>query len=170
MSALPMSFRVASNPEQAFQSAIAAAGLTPPADIQPGKWIKFPGYRKGAKNRAGWCFMFDDMRGGQFGDYSTGMEANWQAGNATPYTNAEREFNRQHFVAAKAQREAETVQRQESEAVQAAQRLAVASPCTEHAYLTAKSVQGYGVTLEAECDKCGHTWDFPEAPEPYEPD
>ncbi len=149
MSALPMSFRVASNPEQAFQSAIAAAGLTPPADIQPGKWIKFPGYQKGPKNRAGWCFMFDDMRGGRFGDYSTGIEANWQAGNATPYTNAERESNRQHFAAVKAQREAEALQRHESAAVKAAQQLALASSCTQHPYLKAKGVQGHGVKVDA---------------------
>lgn len=137
------------NAADEFRRAIEAASLTPPADIQPGKWIKFPGYQKGAKNRAGWCFMFDDMRGGQFGDYSTGMEANWQLHNAVPYTNAEREANRQHFAAVKAQREAEAVQRHESAAVQAAQRLAAAAPCTEHAYTTIKGVQCHGLRVDA---------------------
>jgi putative DNA primase/helicase len=137
------------NAADEFRKAIEAAGLSPPADIQPGKWIKFPGYQKEAKNRAGWCFMFDDMRGGQFGDYSTGMEANWQLHNAVPYTNAEREANRQHFAAVKAQREAEAVQRHESAAVQAAQRLAAAAPCTEHAYTTIKGVQCHGLRVDA---------------------
>lgn len=132
-----------------FRKAIEAAGLAPPADIQPGVIIKFPGFQKGAKNRAGWCFMFDDMRGGQFGDYSTDMEANWQAGNAVPYTNAEREANRQHFAAVKAQREADEVQRHESAAVQAAQRLAAAAPCTQHGYTTTKGVQCHGLKVDA---------------------
>ena len=112
------------NAADEFRRAIEAAGLTPPSDIQPGAIIKFPGFQKGAKNRAGWCFMFDDMRGGQFGDYSTGMEANWQLHNAVPYTNAEREANRQHFAAVKAPGEAAEVQGHESAAGTGAHRVA----------------------------------------------
>ena len=137
------------NAADEFRRAIEAAGLTPPADIQPGIWIKFPGHQKGDKNRAAWCFMFDDMRGGQFGDYTTGMEANWQAGNATPYTGAEREANRQHFAAITAQREAEATQRNEAAAVQATQRLAAAAPCTQHTYTTTKGVQCHGLKVDA---------------------
>jgi phage/plasmid primase-like uncharacterized protein len=136
------------NAADEFRRAIEAAGLTPPADIPPGIWIKFPGHQKGVKNRAAWCFMFDDMRGGQFGDYTTGMQANWQAGNATPYTSAEREDNRQHFAAITAQREAEATQRHESAATDAAQRLAKATPCTEHAYTTTKGVQCQGLRVD----------------------
>ena len=138
-----------SDPIENFRLSIAAAGLEAPADIQPGRWIKFPGYQKDSKNRAAWCFMFDDMRGGVFGDYSTDMESTWQAGNATPYTEAEREANRQHIAAMKAQREADVIQRQQSAATDAAQRLAAATPCTQHAYTTAKGVQCHGVKVNA---------------------
>ncbi len=133
-----------------FRQAIESAGLAAPADIQPGRWIKFPGYQKGAKNRAGWCFMFDDMRGGVFGDYSTGMESNWQAGDAKPYTEAERETNRRRFAAAKVQREAEAAQSHESTATQAAQRWAEATLCTDHTYLQTKGVKGHAVKVEAD--------------------
>jgi hypothetical protein len=50
----------------------------------------------------------------------------------------------------KAQREAEAVQRQESAASDAAQRLAKATPCTEHAYTTAKGVKCHGLKLAAD--------------------
>jgi putative DNA primase/helicase len=132
-----------------FKRAIEATGLLAPPDIQPGRWIKFPGYQKNAKNRAAWCFMFEDMRGGVFGDYSTDMESTWQAGNATPYTDAERLANRQRIVAMNLQREADTLIRQQSAASNAAQRWTAATPCTSHVYLTAKGIQACGVKSEA---------------------
>jgi len=132
-----------------FRQAINSAGLVAPEDIQPGRWIKFPGHRKVASNRAAWCFMFEDMRGGVFGDYSTGMEKNWQADNATHYTEAERKVNCQKFAAAKVQRESEAAQRHLSAAMDAAQRITNATHCTEHAYTTAKGVQCYGMKIDA---------------------
>lgn len=90
-----------------FRLAIAAAGLTPPDTINPGQWHRFPGYQKNAKNKAAYCFMFDDMRGGVFGDFSSGMESTWQAENSKPYTAAEREAHRQRIKAIQTRREAE---------------------------------------------------------------
>jgi len=62
-----------------FADAIAATGLEPPRYIEPGRIHRFPGYGKGPRNRAAWCRLFDDMRGGVFGDYSTGLREVWQA-------------------------------------------------------------------------------------------
>ena len=132
-----------------FRQAINNTGLIAPEDIQPERLIKFPGHEKAANNRAAWCYMFGDMRGGVFGDYSSGMESHWQADNATPYTEAELKANRQKFAAAKVQRESETARRHLSAAMDAAQRLTKATPCTEHAYTTAKGVQCYGLKIDA---------------------
>jgi phage/plasmid primase-like uncharacterized protein len=132
-----------------FRQAINNTGLIAPEDIQPERLIKFPGHEKAANNRAAWCYMFSDMRGGVFGDYSSGMESSWQADNATPYTEAERKANRQKFAAAKVQRESETARRHLSASMDAAQRLIKATHCTEHAYTTAKGVHCYGLKIDA---------------------
>jgi putative DNA primase/helicase len=94
-----------------FKQAISNAGLTPPEVIQPGRWHKFPGHQKNGKNKAAWCFMFDDMRGGVFGDYSTDMESTWQSSQSTQYTAAEQDAHRQRIKAMQVQREAELIQR-----------------------------------------------------------
>lgn len=80
---------------QEFINAMRAAGLDPPVHIVPGRCIRFPGVGKGSKNKAGWCRLFDDMRGGVFGDYSSDLYSVWQEKCATEYTKAERaEFMR----------------------------------------------------------------------------
>ena len=132
-----------------FRQAINNKGLIAPEDIQPERLIKFPGHEKAANNRAAWCYMFGDMRGGVFGDYSSGMESSWQADNATPYNEAERKANRQKFAAAKVQRESETARRHLSASMDAALRLIKATHCTEHAYTTAKGVHCYGLKIDA---------------------
>jgi putative DNA primase/helicase len=132
-----------------FRQHINNTGLIAPEDIQPERLIKFPGHGKSANNRAAWCYMFGDMRGGVFGDYSSGMESHWQADNATPYTEAERKANSQIVATAKVQREAEAARRHLSASMDAAQRLIKATHCTEHAYTTAKGVRCYGVKIDA---------------------
>ena len=79
-----------------FISAIRATGLEPPQHIAPGRVYRFPGIGKGSRNKAGWCRLFDDMRGGVFGDYSSDLYSVWQERRVTEYTKAERaEFMRQ---------------------------------------------------------------------------
>jgi putative DNA primase/helicase len=138
------------DPIDQFRQAMLAAGLTPPDKIEPGRWHKFSGYQKSAKNRAAWCFMFDDMRGGVFGDFSSGMENNWQASNAKPYSEAERQTNRERIQAMQRQRDAETAQRQQQAAKDAARRWTNTKSCTQHDYLTRKGIQAHGVKLEGD--------------------
>lgn len=133
-----------------FRQAIAAAGLTPPDTINPGHWHKFPGTQKHGKNKAAYCFMFDDMRGGVFGDFSSGMETTWQAENSKPYTAAEREAHRQRIKAMQVQRDADQAQRHQSGATEAARRWQAATACTQHTYLSTKGVQGYGLRIEGD--------------------
>ncbi|NVO05674.1 MAG: DUF3987 domain-containing protein [Rhodoferax sp.] len=129
-----------SDPIDLFKTAIAAAGLTPPDTINPGHWHKFPGFQKNGKNKAAYCFMFDDMRGGVIGDFSSGMETTWQAQNSKPYTAAEREAHRGRIAAMRVQREAEQVQRQQHARDTAAAILDGASLAQGHEYAKAKGI------------------------------
>ena len=138
------------DPTEQFRQAIAAAGLQPPETIEPERWYKFPGYQKSAKNKAAWCFMFHDMRGGVFGDFSSGIESTWQAINTVPYTEAERRANRDRVKDMQRQREEDLAQRQQLAATNALKRWTGATLCTEHEYLTLKGIQPHGVRVEGD--------------------
>lgn len=62
------------NAVESFKTAIQAHGLQPPDAIQPGKFHRFPGIDKKSGDDAGWCKLFDDGRGGVFGDFSAGLD------------------------------------------------------------------------------------------------
>lgn len=133
-----------------FKSAIAATGLTPPETIEPGSIQKFPGFGKDGKNKAAWCLMFEDMRGGVFGDYSSGIESTWQAANSKPYTAAEREAHGRHVQAMRAQRAEE---RAEIDAIVAENSKNIwgkARPVTGHAYTTRKGID----PIDVRCISC----------------
>ena len=133
-----------------FKQVIIAAGLDAPDHIEPGRYIKFPGHQKSGSNKAAWCFMFDDLRGGVFGDYSTNMEGTWQASNSTPYTPAEREAHRQRIKAMKAQRDEAEAARCTDEADKAALRWCGASSACAHPYLAHKGVHAYGIRQDGQ--------------------
>jgi len=76
---------------QEIQDAIRSAGLEPPDNIQPSKIIAFPGMGKPKYNKAARCFLFDDLRGGWFMDYSTGLFETWQADKSKAFTKEERQ-------------------------------------------------------------------------------
>ena len=137
-----------SNPIEQFKQVLAAAGLQAPAHIEPGKWHKFPGYQKSVKSRAAYCYLFDDLRGGVFGDYSSGLQSHWSAINGHTPTPAEREAYRTRIKAMQAQRECEQVQRHQSAAVQAATRWQAATNCTHHAYLDTKAIKPHAIKQE----------------------
>lgn len=56
---------------------IAAAGMTPPRNIVPGRWVRFPGVAKGRANRAGWCRLITPTLA-IFGDWSSNFSATWR--------------------------------------------------------------------------------------------
>ena len=128
-----------------FRQAITATGLKAPDHIEPGRVIKFPGHQKSGSNKAAWCFMFDDLRGGVFGDYSTNMESTWQASNSAPYTPAERQAHLANIKSMKAQRDDAEAARCKDEADKAAIRWCGASSAFSHPYLARKGVHAYGV-------------------------
>lgn len=138
-----------------FQDAIRAAGLQPPNVIEPGKFHKFPGEGKGNRNTAAWCKLFSDGIGGIFGDYSTGLSADWQAKRDKPYTPVERETFMRQVAEAKAQAEADRKAKQ-AEAQEQAISIWNAQPSAleatqpsiaDHPYLKRKGIQPHGVKV-----------------------
>lgn len=135
------------NSSTLFPEAIRAAGLSPPDQIEPGKFYRFPGEGKAPDNRAGWCKLFPDGTGGVFGDFSTDRRDSWQAEQDHTYTPQQRaEFKRQ-IEEAKAQAEADEKARHEAASEQAHLIWASAYPGREHPYLEAKGIAAHGARI-----------------------
>ena len=128
-----------------FHEAILAAGMEPPEHIEAGKLQRFPGIGKGPKNRAGWCLLFEDRRGGCFGDWSSGLSETWQAKRDKPLSQAERVAFARRVQDARKQAEAKRLARQAGAANRAASIWSTASPAPRnHPYLLRKRIQPYG--------------------------
>ena len=117
-----------------------------PERIEPGRFHRFPGVGKRNGNKAGWCKLFDDGRGGVFGDFVTGAVESWQAEQPPTQTPAEREAFRRNVEKAKARAEA----KRNAEHAEARKRASAiwdaGQPAhTGHPYLTAKGVKPHGI-------------------------
>jgi phage/plasmid primase-like uncharacterized protein len=134
-----------------FYQAISNAGLTPPNEIiDDGKIHRFSTNGK-ARDDSGWYMLHNDgLAAGAFGCWREGMQSNWCSKSDDVMSTAERDSHRARITSMKAQREADLIERNEATAVRAAQRLAAAAPCTQHAYTTSKGVQCHGVKVEAD--------------------
>lgn len=76
-----------------FFDAIRDAGMIPPQSIAPGEFVRFPGSGKTNGNSAGWAMLFEDGRGGVFGDWSRDFSDTWQAnGNGSGSPEKDKEF------------------------------------------------------------------------------
>lgn len=60
-----------------LHAALISAGLTPPASLPPGRWVRFPGVNKNRANRAGWCKVISPTLA-VYGDFSLGLSAVWR--------------------------------------------------------------------------------------------
>lgn len=137
-----------SDPTEQFRAAILAAGMAPPDRIEPGRWVRFPGFQKGARNRAGWCYLFDDLKGGFFGDYSTDARHHWKSTEGQRLSDMEWESYRQRIKAMQAQREAEQAQAHKKASEAAALIWKQAAPATGHEYLTRKGIKPHGIKCD----------------------
>lgn len=127
-----------------FRMAMIAVGLEPPEHVEPGKLHRFPSAGKARSNKAAWCRMFPDGRGGCFGDWSTGTAGTWQADRAERMTPAEQGRFRAMVAEARAVAAAELVATQAHAARMAARLWAKAERADpEHPYLVRKRVQPY---------------------------
>lgn len=133
-----------------FKDAILSAGLIPPPVIEPGKFQRFPGEGKGQRNESGWCKLFDDGRGGVFGDYSTGLSSDWHAKREQPFTPTEREAFKRQIAEAQQQAEADQAKRHAEAAAKAVTAWKDATPAPDdHRYLVRKQVQAHGLRIDA---------------------
>ncbi|WP_376697238.1 AAA family ATPase [Wenzhouxiangella sp. EGI_FJ10305] len=132
-----------------FREAIRDAGLKPPEAVEPGKFQRFPGHGKPASNRAGWCKLFEDEEGGQFGDWSTGLNETWQA--RKPASEAERKRWTAEISKAREQAERERRSAQDEAAKECAEAWRKAQPApTDHPYLVAKGIEPHGIRIESD--------------------
>ena len=132
--------------EQAFQSAIAAAGLTPPHPIIGDGGIHRFSTNGNASDRSGFYMLhLDAVPAGSFGDWRTGLKSNWCGRSETAMTQTEREAHRIRVQAMAAQRDTAKVQCHDAAALEAAKRFDAAAICTQHTYLMLKGVQGHGI-------------------------
>jgi putative DNA primase/helicase len=132
----------------AFSDAICSSGLEPPSTIIPGKLHRFPGTGKRNSNRAGWCLLFEDGRGGSFGDWSSGFTENWQTERKQRFSGEERAAFRRKVAAARAAAEAERLNQQKQAAIRAdgIWSRSTAAPY-DHPYLLRKSIHPHGTRL-----------------------
>lgn len=134
-----------------FAQAIEATGLTPPDTIHAdGQLHRFSATGK-RNDRAGWYVLHaDGLAAGVFGCWRTGLTETWCSKAEGTLTQAERDTMRLRVKAAQVQRDAVTQQRQQQAQAIATERWETALPVGQHAYLTAKGVQGYKLRVDGE--------------------
>jgi phage/plasmid primase-like uncharacterized protein len=87
-----------------FIDKIRAYGMEPPDTLEPEKIHRFPGNGKNKGNMAGWCKLFEDKKGGVYGDFSSNTSGVWQARHENPLSPAEQEVFKKKVEQAKAER------------------------------------------------------------------
>ena len=94
------------DPLQAFRAAILAALGHAPEVIEPGRFQRFAtSDRRG--DSAGWCKLFDDLRGGVFGCYRQGISEAWCAADRATMTREQRAELARQVMATTAERESQ---------------------------------------------------------------
>ena len=135
------------NASEQFRDAIAAAGLTPPAEIiGDGKIHRFSS--NGSKrDDAGWYIFHDDERpAGRFGCNRSQVDATWSAKSTREFTPEEKRAWRERMDAARAQREADQQAEREACAATAADMWARAVPAP-HPYAERKLIETTGTRV-----------------------
>lgn len=133
-----------------FITAIASAGMTPPAAIHDdGKLHRFsPTGKRG--DDAGWYVLhLDGVPAGSFGDWRSGESQNWCAKSNYDLSDAERQALRERVKVAQRLRDAETARRQTEAAAIALALWEAAAPAVAHPYLTAKGVKPYAIRADS---------------------
>jgi phage/plasmid primase-like uncharacterized protein len=95
-----------SDPVQAFRVAILEVLGHAPEVIEPGRFHRFATSDRRADD-AGWCKLFDDMRGGVFGCYRQGVSETWSATDRATMTREQRAELARQVMVATAEREAQ---------------------------------------------------------------
>ena len=134
-----------------FRGAIVAALGHAPATIEPGRLHRF-GTSDRRADDAGWCKLFDDMRGGVFGCNRQGISETWRACDRATMTRVQRAKLARQVMAATAEREVQQRQKWAENAQRIAQVLAQCVPL----------VPGDPVALYLKRRGLGGVWPLPE--------
>lgn len=130
---------------QKFRTVLLATLGHAPDVIEPGRLHRF-GTSDRRGDTAGWCKVFDDMRGGVFGCHRQGIAETWSAADRATMTRDQRAELARQVMAATAEREAQQRQQWRENAQRIAQLLAQCvplvpgDPCT--LYLKGRGFRG----------------------------
>lgn len=121
-----------------LHQAIAAAGMTPPPNIPPGRFVRFPGAGKRRGNTSGWCRVISPTLA-VYGDWSTGLTETWR-------DDAHRDSEESRRLLAEAKRREQEYRlaqrRRQHETAQQAANLISAATVGPHPYLARKGFAG----------------------------
>jgi len=137
-------------PLQAFRLVILATLGHAPEVIEPGKFQRFATSDRRADD-AGWCKLFDDLRGGVFGCCRQGISETWSAADRATMTREQRAELARQVLAATAEREAQQRQQWAENAQRIARMWAECVPL----------VPGDPVTLYLKRRGFGGVWPLP---------
>ena len=130
-----------------FRQVIIDSGLIPPDFIQSGKFHRFAGIGKSRRNKAGWCYLFDDGNCGAYGDWSTNLSETWhKKNNLSPI---ERKAFNQKANAVKHKAKQKRKQAQANASIEALNKWNKATTETgDHKYLRNKNIQPHGIRTD----------------------
>ena len=144
-------FAVAGNPEQAFQAAIAAAGLTPPDTIiADGKIHRFTTNGKRSDDAGRYVLHLDGLPAGWFGDYRTGLNQTWCSIERNAQTPEQQKQYATLLKSMQNARHREKKAEHDTAAGMAQTIWAAATPIDDaaaHGYLVKKGIQPHGARL-----------------------
>lgn len=120
---------MAGDPIQAFRASIVGALGYAPAVIEPGRLQRFA-TRDRRRDNAGWCLLFEDLRGGVYGCNRTGVRGSWAARDRLVMTPGERAELARRVEAASGKRQAQQRERWKENAQRIARMWAQCEPVT----------------------------------------
>ncbi|MFZ2737160.1 MAG: DUF3987 domain-containing protein [Burkholderiaceae bacterium] len=133
-----------------FKQAIESAGLTPPDVIHDDGAIHRFSTNGRRGDDSGWYSLHTDgIPAGAFGCWREGLQSTWCVKSDTSMTAAELDIHRQRIKAMQVDRDADKAAGQQTAAIDAAQRLAAGTTCTQHSYTDAKGVKCHGIKVDS---------------------
>jgi len=137
------------HPIQAFQDALAQAGLGRPEIHPTGQIVRYdaPGEPRGKKSNW-YVFFTDDIPGGAAGSWRSGGETSisWSAKTQSELSPAERmRFDQRMADARKLREQAEQARHAEAQIKAAKRWEAAKDPASNHAYLVRKKIKAHGI-------------------------
>ncbi len=140
------------DPIQQLRTAMAARNIIPPDDLIPdGRIHRCDTEGKNGKGDAAYLLHIDGIPAGGFENHRDGLGwENWRADTGRILSPSEEAAYRKSIAAARHEREIDEANRRQ-QAQHAAQKLwQAASPCTNHPYLAAKSIDAHGLRQQGD--------------------